>query len=1053
MAGEFIKDNLEKLINSVATRSSGSFDDDRYSNLESSKDAFTNLTDKDKNVVDIIKSTELVGIFKKINALDNITDVPQKLISAEGVVDNLFDVISDLNTDLLMSDENSPEYQKTLQSLAVAFYMYEQILYPLLKVLNANQNSKDADTKKEKSLDDMSANEWVEFQEKEFIKKKVGFETRLRFQKYEKKLIPTEKQRDIEEEFVELFIQMSTDAQIKKEMLEREIEQLEIKKSSDPTKTQEIESKIVELQNEQKKYDDFGTELVNKIELFLNEWGLNEYKKKKESRDVDQMSEGEVVDYVIERELKFWEDLDVNSDDEFVRKLIKKLKWEMGWEDNSVREGTCGGYWASLEGRENMVRLQIFAVQAWVLRGKPFAEGDRSKLFEALDKFKISREQLILATTANPVIGRYLSKVLEICQDLPILRTGKLPKRELWGTNGINVDKTIERGYEKDENGNVIKDKDGNPKIKPLNDRVVKRFNKKKGVYEKIFLKGDVWQGGDNENPNLETVFFSNGEPMQPGDKLYLEADKDFNYASLSGNLGKEVAKSMHHKVMEAIEGDPARYGLEQADIPEAQDKKELVYFYTQMLFYSFPFLTYILAKSQERTQTASHNKDLEEKFDWILVFSPLGKAIHDSERYGDFVSWMWLLIYYKELESGKFGAAGDVKRLNDFRNLLIAHQRALFGDAIDSVINQIDIHETFGESEMLSPYKMLTLAPKEFVRLMGASGLAEEKDESGKRKENNLKDDTKWEELTDKERTEWLQKKSKDEWCGKEIKGTVDEPYLLDMDGKKVNKKGRHEAYSFDLMLVAVSGWLKLLKGIVEGIPPGSVTSETLKGKGEKKGDVGDLLGIIAGTIKMYETESATLPGYDVLEGFTKYPLFHKILRLFHAARSNDIDGRRKMFQALENQLLLAATRGGLNSGHAQKMTLWVLDQIRGRDGKRYGRNAFTGYEGMNIGLAPRETLANSKRKHDVIEYLRLLWEWKSKDSKGNETLGEFPLSENVDSKFGFIKPHIWINPVLRKNPDVIYFSQMALRETALEAPLGREGLETHSSKESKEK
>lgn len=1027
MSGEFIKNSLEELINSVATKSSGSFDDSRYENLESSKDTLTKLTDKDKNVVDIIKNTELIGIFKKVNALDNIIDISQKLASAEGIVDDLFNVISDLNTDLLMADENSPEYQKILQSLAVAFYMYEQILHPLLRDIKSKQKPETIDEdslNKEKSVDDLSAEEWVGFQEKDFIKKKVGFETRLKFQKYEKKLIPTEKQRDIEKEFVELFIQMSTDAQIRKEMLEHEIEQLEIKKASDPTKTQEIDNKIAELKNDQKKYDDFGTELVRKIELFISEWGLNEYKNKSESLDVDQMSEGEVVDYVIKRELKFWEDLDVNSDDEFVRKLIKKLKWEMGWEDNSVREGTCGGYWASLEGRENMVRLQIFAVQAWVLRGKPFAEGDRSKLFEALDKFKISREQLILATTANPVIGKYLSKVLEVCQDLPILRTGKLPKRELWGTNEINVDETIEERYKRDEDGNIVEDEEGNPIINPLNDRVVIRDGKK------IFLKGDVWQGGDSENPNPETMFFSNGEPMQPNDQLYLEADGKFNYASLSGNLGKEVAKTMHHKVMEAIKNNPERYGLQQSDIPEAQDKQDLVYFYTQMLFYSFPFLTYILAKSQERTQTASHNKDLEEKFDWILVFSPLGKAIHDSERYGDFVSWMWLLIYYKKLESGKFGAAGETKRLNEFRNLLIAHQRALFGDAIDKVVDQIDIHKTFGESEMLSPYKMLTLAPKEYVRLMGASRLTDEKDEGGNRKENNLIDRD-----------------------GHEIKGTVEKPYLLGLTGEKIDKKGRHEAYSFDLMLVAVSGWLKLLKGIVEGIPPGSVTSETLKGKGEKKGDVGDLLGIIAGTIKMYETESITLPGYDVLEGFAKYPLFHKILRLFHAAKSNDIDGRKKMFQALENQLLLAATRGGLSSGHAQEMTLWVLKQIRGEDSKRYGRNAFTGYEGMNIGLAPRETMANSKRKHDVIEYLRLLWEWKSKDSKGNETLGEFPLSEKVDSKFGFIKPHIWINPVLRKNPDVIYFSQMALRQTALETPLGREGLETHSSKESKEK
>lgn len=787
---------------------------------------------------------------------------------------------------------------------------------------------------------------------------------------------------------------------------------------------------VVEFEEKIKKYELLGEDLRSKMGDFNVEWGLDKYKNKVEHKDVEEMTATEIIDYVIENEIPFWESLHLDSDDDFIRKLIFRLKYNLpekgkGWEQNTSREGTGNDYWASLEGRENMVRLQIFAVYAHVLRGKPYAEGDRTKLFEGLDKFKLSREQMILATTENPRYGKFLSKVLEISQDWPTLRTGKLPDEA-----NLTAEDRAALKERLDAAGGNYKN------ISKLNDRVVIRGGKR------VFLAGDrlievIDESKDINDPSrVISHKFTPGEKEEDGEEVYLEANSKYSYNTLSGNLGKEVAKMMQKDIIAMIRDKKnfKKFGLKESDVSDSEEVLDKVGYFAFSMFYSFPFLTYILAKSQERTQTAAHGKDLHDEYDWGLVFSPLGKAIHESDRYGDFVSWMWLLIYYKELKNGMFGAGGDPDRINEFRKLLIAHQRALFGHSVDDYVGKIDLLETFGESEFTSPYKMVTLAPTEHVRLMGKE----------KWSEPELDAD------------------------GKPIKvagdPSAENPRKI---GPGKDEKTPDPAHSFDLLNVAISGWVKLLQSVVEEIPVGSVTSENMRSKGKNKGLLGELFAVIAGTLKMWETGSVTRGNpsehkkqFNALQGFAQYAILHKIDRLFHAAESGMIADRKKMFQAAETQLShaigLTGGGGGLAGGASQQMGLWILNRIRGEgDHEKYGKDTGlfgSGFKGMRSSFSPPPEFGNSDHKDYIIDYLELLWNWTSKYSGGN-ILGPFPLSKKSDSVLGFKTARALTAAVRmsQEREDIDRFSGMALHPHTIQAPLQRHGLETSSSKSDK--
>lgn len=163
MAGELINNTFRELINSLSEQPPDSSKpyDERYSPLKLEKTKIDNLSDEEKNkkALEVIRGQELSRVYKRIKALE-LVDSSKKLDLVEDITDELFNLISDLNVDLLLSEEDSSEYNNVLKSLAVAFYIYEQLLYP---ISGESQNPNQEVVEAEQSNEQLSKKEFIKF--------------------------------------------------------------------------------------------------------------------------------------------------------------------------------------------------------------------------------------------------------------------------------------------------------------------------------------------------------------------------------------------------------------------------------------------------------------------------------------------------------------------------------------------------------------------------------------------------------------------------------------------------------------------------------------------------------------------------------------------------------------------------------------------------------------------------------------------------------------------------------------------------------------------------
>lgn len=824
---------------------------------------------------------------------------------------------------------------------------------------------------------------------------------------------------------------------------------------------QETSAILIDLNAFENLYDFLNAELDEIIDDFIKEWGLKPYSKEVAEKEIDQMTVGEIIQEIIDKEVAFWTNLHETSPDERIRKLVYRVKYNLGgkgkgYESVGSRNGTENDYWASLEGRENMVRLQMYAVFAKTLHGKSYAEGDRTKTFESIDSVKLTRPELILGTTAHPVYGKLLAKVLELSQDLPILKTGGLPPENLWdelSKNNPTIKKRLETAREKIRKGERA----------VLHDRVVMR-PVGGGKFERVFLAGDVWINIENdETKQVERRTFSPGEEMLPGDKLYLEADGRYTYESLCSSDGRKTAMLLHQTAMDDIIANPERYGLKKSDVEISEEYKGRVQELSTYMYYAFPFLTYTFHKCQERTKTAAHGKHLHDEVDLGLAFSPAGKAIHESDRYGDFVSWMWLLVFYKELKPGMFGASGNPNRLNKFRKVLVSYLRATFGDSVDDYVGKIDILEHL-LPEFTSPLRWVMLAPEECVALKGDSGPVDFSPDV------HVDADIDEKRLVDKD--------------GTKIHGTNEKPYYLNADGEHTDKSKNKQqmATTFDLLHVAIKGWVELLASTVREVPAGSVNKDNLKTRGDKKGLFGDVIANISGTLKMWFTRAASLKNttsenHNVMEGAAKYFVLHYLDKMFYSYDSFNFGDRKEGKDIVIDQIEAATGIkedfgvGGTGAGEVKQLWLWVLNKVKGiksvkengevvRDDVLYkphlppfekakmtilGAKMNANEIGFRAAFAPPEFVGGSYNQKHILEHLNIYFDYEHGEDPVYAQIGE-PMTNNPAT--GYLSVKAW---ALRDNPVVgrvlRELSEMAVHPQKIDIPLPRTGIKTDSS------
>ncbi len=810
---------------------------------------------------------------------------------------------------------------------------------------------------------------------------------------------------------------------------------------------QNINAILIDLSAFEKLYDFLNAELDDKIDGFIKEWGLKPFSKEVAEKEIDQMTVEEIIQEIIDKEVAFWTNLHETSPDERIRKLVYRVKYNLGgkgkgYESVGSRNGTENDYWASLKGRENMVHLQMYAVFAKTLHGKSYAEGDRTQTWEAIDSVKLTRPELILGTTAHPVYGKLLAKVLEVSQDLPILKIGVLPPESLWNELSRDNPAIKKRLNIARRTGGAV-----------LHDRVVMR-PVGGGRFERVFLAGDVWiEIKNDQTGHVERRTFNPGEEMLPGDKLYLEADGRYTYESLCSSDGRKTAMMLHQTAMDDIIASPERYGLKKSDVEISEEYKGRVQELSTYIYYAFPFLTYTFHKCQERTKTAAHGKHLHDEVDWGLVFSPAGKAIHESDRYGDFVSWMWLLVFYKELKPGMFGASGNPNRLNKFRKVLVSYLKATFGDSVDDYVGKIDILEHL-LPEFTSPLRWVMLAPEECVALKGDSAPVDFSSDAA------VDADADEKRLVDKD--------------GTKIHGTNEKPYYLDANGEHTDKSTSKQqiATTFDLLHVAIKGWVELLASTVREIPAGSVNKENLKSRGDKKGLFGEIIANISGTLKMWYSKAASLKNttsenHNVMEGAAKYFVLHYLDKMFYSYDSYEFIDRKEGVDVVLKQIDAATGIdeeygvGGTGAGEVKQLWLWVKERIEGiGDAIKHVpyippfgklKMALLGVKlnkdevGFRAAFAPPEFVGGGYNQENILNHLNNYFDYEYGDDPIFAQVG-LPMTNNPAT--GYLTVKAW---ALRDNPTVgkvlLELSEMAKHPQKIGIPLPRTGIKTDSS------
>lgn len=988
---DFIGKSLNDLIDERKSKSSDLIDNAQYQSLLSDKNRIETLADLTISVKEIIKAkVELLNIIKRIFELNVIQD-SEKLDSAKKIESDLFTIISNLNIDLELVDSGSSDEAMLLQSLGVAYYVYEEFLYPVIA------------TKSKDRL--QTPDQWVDSQRKEFNRIKASLRSDL--------------------EMAELFGKNLNATE----------------RSVYGPRWNEVIRPLLSLANEQISafpteviYSNWKTELMDNYKKVIQEWNLEEITQKTKE-DVELMEIEDVVDEIIRMEIPFYDpNYASQENDEYKVALVEKIRrlqfdkktqqWVgLGWDTKEIITGDASGdedyeqTCNNLQRRELVVKLQMAALEGLQNRRNGFAEGDRSKLFESLIKAQLNREQLMLATTCHPRYGAYLTGILKIAQELPILRGGKLP-------NEANNATIFPLTFSVKGKDYVLNRKEQFQRTgkNTIDDRVVLR--KSKNGLLPVLLRGDIYW--ETKDPDDESIVIESGyipaEEGLPEDILLYEYSEKYNYESLASDTGRSTLGRMITDIMKMIDENPKKFGLSENDIPDDADKAK-ANFFAKKLFYSFPFLSYILAKRKEETQTDSHNTDLEESINWMLVYSPLGHAIHSSQRYGAAnVAWMWLLPYYPELKSGHYGASGDAERLNKLRRLMILHQECFFdtsafaGQIFKKEEGDDVLLPPFGVSEFLSPLDIITPSPQEKVALKG-NGVGRK---------------------------------------GEILSASSSRPVYLGFNGEICSasdgKKGVSILRSFELCKTAIDGWLEFLKRTLDVMSEELELDDIVEGEGTKKGIVGQLMGDCLGKAKMFfseknEWKGTELERFDHLYGVARPILWHLIERIFYAYRYTDINSRRVLFAKVLEAIDHNMSKGGLSSSSSSRMAASMFKTMSGSGkDRRYG--VMGGFEGMNVSLAPPDESSWGKRRENVFNYLKALWEWERETSKeGVYVYGEFPLLNS----FGILKPSVAISQKLNPQTHIAYYQQMMRKEVELRRPVTRNGLKTSSSVEDK--
>lgn len=633
------------------------------------------------------------------------------------------------------------------------------------------------------------------------------------------------------------------------------------------------------------------------------------------------------------------------------------------------------------------------------------AEGKIDELQGRLSELQVSRERLNETTFAHPRYGLILYEMMRRMKDQPTLRKGAVPvlnegflppgfgrtpihdrvvqrngeKLLLLGdrfTPEFDVDGNI-TGYNVDEYtpteaGDVIlydydpdPTKKGKPVTRITDDRVVKKRN---GM--DTLLVGDRLNKIIGENGKEIGYRWHDADAEEPGDEELYRYDPNFCYETLASDNGKDILKQyaaylvklIEEQRVEEQEAATAGRALNQSKIhfkelvgqrfPDPNDKRlgksdiDRLQMYSRFLFFSFPFLTNILAVRQEKTQTPAHgfgNKDLP----FIFLFDMPGFISHKSQRYANAdTAYYYMLKFFPKFREGTIGAGGEAKRLNAARELVIKYDKVYSdGDENIAVVPKLP----FGSSVFHTALSMVALASGDTSTLTGKAEL----------------------------------------YDGTVLGGSPTNPIYLSLGGKIAPKK--QEPFNYGLVYTSLKAWDAFFTRILEDLPSNLSVEHIAEGGGKNKSLISEAYGTNIGQIKMSSTHTREKDQLPHLKDFNHLKLTANVLwdfvkRIFQEYGATSIEARIKLYEEIEKGFRHTAEVGGLSSGDAAYVLEEVLKRMSepDKDGKLFGaRNG--GFAGMNPCLKYQETSVTGKRGKQLFEYVEALWNYKHMDAEGH--------------------------------------------------------------------
>jgi|GEM_PF-6206421 len=714
--------------------------------------------------------------------------------------------------------------------------------------------------------------------------------------------------------------------------------------------------------------------------------------EKKINESPSSLTTEEIIDYITTYELDITGSGYNQINNESHRKIIQYVKYEWGglghgFENQRDRDGADENFWATLEGRTAMGMLRVYGVFALTDTGDPWAEGDKEKLFESLKKMKLRRKD-ILQITSHPHYGPLLSKVLEVYQDLPTLRTGKLPKPDEDGGDPLGSNNLS--GLASDiENGRPLGQKIKGD-AKSFLRRWKKMLSENRGVIPKDWQKKFILHerlvyrtiNGQEDLVKLAADryvvdqqgnwTFYPGEELNPAtDRLYLEADGRFNYTTMSGSSGKKTGGDMIAVIFDKILANPENFGLNPGEVPQKEFNLKMAKMFASFLTRAFPFLTHNYTIATLQTQTSAHPYDVDGFF-YDLFDGFLGRAIHAIERYGLIDGLAHIFTYYKPFKDGIFGASGNSDRLNYIQDVLVTTGRYFFGDAFDKIAHQIDPNDP-RRPDVAKPTDLLFVRANEKI-----SYNCDLEDENGR--------------------------------------------YLLTPDGKRkraVGKSDGLEPFDWELLQIAGKAINEIRKMALKHMERGSITKHQLESN--VLNPLSQLLAKFLGQAKMYDFGAV----FDNLKPI----LFHIMARLSRALPEDESMTPKELYGAFEKSLQKAmgeqvkgktyTVNRGIGEGWIGKLMHQLQDMMKGEDEvfghkpkkgirkgmAKMGAAMFSALSGSEVpsdnnhsisgifSTMPEEIGFDSPRYKFLVAALRSLWKFFNLEYAEVE-LGEFPIT-----------------------------------------------------------